>query len=342
MPNLTGTQALPPHVLQTMTKMLNHFERSMGVNTCHTRPKTNNTKQTGISLVELLVGVTIGLLVVLSGVGTLVLTKTTTGQVADSALLAQQGNNLLRQMTFFVRQAGAIEALPVDASADAVQQTFGLGNPSSNSVPVAIYGVEGTSGARDEITVWTQHRFRVTGGRVFENVLRDCVGNTSQSATTASGAKLPTSVTGLGTYAQPQMGTRFFWRAADSTRPNQLVCDTLWALPGGQTSATYSQRQPIADNVEDFQVRYLLQTNLGSTATGQWVDASRFNNSSSHADWLNVVAVELCIEVRGEIKHGSAVTGTYVNCRGATTSHADYQRSVLRQTVQLRNRMNNL
>lgn len=325
-----------------MTTILKHLRRAKEDTGRNSTSREYLARQTGISLVELLVGITVGLLVVLSGVGTLVLTKTTTGQVADSALLAQQGNNLLRQMAFFVRQTGAIEALPVDVSAGAAQQTFGLGNPSSNSLPLAIYGVEGASGAQDEITVWTQYRFRVNAGNVVEDVLRDCAGNTSQSATTASGAKLPATIAALGTYGQPQMGTRFFWRAANSTRPKQLVCDTLWALPGAQTSATYSQRQPIADNVEDFQVRYLLQTNLGGAATGQWVDASRFNNSSSHADWANVVAVELCLEIRGDIDHGAAVSGNFINCRGVNTSQASYQRTVLRQTIQLRNRMNNL
>ena len=95
--------------------------------------------------------------------------------------------------------------------------------------------------------------------------------------------------------------------------------------------------QPVADNIEDLQVLYLTEVGAGT----QWLNADAVTAIGATA-WNQVIAAEVCIQVRGDINHGSAMTGNFINCSNASTPHNAVYRVVVRQTVQLRNRMNNI
>lgn len=248
------------------------------------------TQQRGVSLIELMVGITIGMLVVLAATGTIVLNRVSSTTISDTASVAQQASLVMRQIGFAVRQAGAFEPVPADPTAAPASQVFhlaALGTPAPN----VLSGIDGPSGAADEFTAWFTNRGNA--------VTRDCLGNAA-----AVGANIP---------------NRFFLVGTD------LRCEGVAGNPP----------QPIARNVEDFQVRYLTQAGAG------WIWQTATQVAAAGA-WNNVVALEVCVQLRGDVNHGAALVGNYTNCAGVITPQSNFYRVALRQVFQLRNRMNNL
>lgn len=252
-------------------------------------------RQAGISLIELMVGLTIGLMVVMAGLGTVVLSRSSSATVSDQALLASRGNLALQQMAFFIRQAGAFEATARNSALPAAQQYFNLGDINSANAPAILTGLEASgpgTPAADEVTVQSEPR--------ANTVTRDCLGNTPSA----------------GTWVR----SRYFVQAEN------LMCQ------GDAANAA----QSVAENVEDFQVRYMVQTGTDQASLSQWVNATAVTN------WNNVTAVELCLQLRGDVGYGNQISGQFTNCAGTATNHDQFLRIVMRQTVQLRNRANNL
>lgn len=301
--------------------MPNQFHLPPGLRTAMSHPHVSPSRcstpcakslghQSGLSLIELMVGLIIGLMVVMAGMGTMVLSKSVGTTIASTSALTAQANNILRQLTFFTRQAGAVEARPTVPGNPDSEQVFQIGDLTDSSTPVIVTGqnAAGTgTPATDTITVWTEHR--------TNSVTRDCLG------------EAPSSEPALGTWN----GNTF------SVASGKLQCQTRWAAPTDQTTVAATNTQPIADNVEDFQIRYLRQD--PATLLTRWVDASSLTTT---AQWNEVIAVEFCLQIRGETDYGALMTGTYTDCAGASQNHSQFQRLVLRHTVQLRNRMNNL
>jgi Tfp pilus assembly protein PilW len=67
---------------------------------------TASKGEAGLSLVELLVGIAIGLMVVLAATGTLVLNRSSSNTISDTAAITAQASNALRQMAYLLRQTG--------------------------------------------------------------------------------------------------------------------------------------------------------------------------------------------------------------------------------------------
>lgn len=75
------------------------------------------SRQGGSSLVELLVGIAVGLMVVMAAIGTLVMARSTSRGVNDQLELQQQANMAIRIMSTMLRQTNTreIEAQPLNA-----------------------------------------------------------------------------------------------------------------------------------------------------------------------------------------------------------------------------------
>lgn len=252
--------------------------------------------QAGVSLLELMVGIAIGLMVVAAAMGTLALSKNTSSTVSDASVLTSQANNVLRAMSFYVRQAGVLEFRPTGAP-----NTYLLDDPPAGPIeplnPTEV--LRGTDGDRqntsDSLMVWVAHR--------ADGITRDCQGNTVPAA----GAL---------------MRNRFYIGGPNN---NELMC----------VGALNDTEQAMAGNVEDFQVQYLQENSAGTAV--KWVD------SPAVTDWKAVTAVDICLQIKGELKYPTEVLkGKYANCKNANVDHDGYMRAVVRQTIQLRNRSTNL
>lgn len=134
---------------------------------CQTRPfsvKQRRTSQHGVSLIELLVGITIGLLVVVAALGTLSFTQVSSTTVNDTVRLQQKATSAFRTMGFQARQAGGIEVVlhPTAPGVTLSESWTGVGGTLA-----AVGGVDGGPGVPDSLSF----SFEDNG------ITRDCLGN---------------------------------------------------------------------------------------------------------------------------------------------------------------------
>lgn len=190
--------------------------------------------QSGFSLVELMVGITVGLLVVLAAIGSLAFTQASSTVVVDSAGLQQKADAIFRNISYHVEQAGANN---VEPAGDPAKIIFSAGftgfNPAVTNLPgqiVSIHGEEGKSNAPDILRVSYQN----------DGNVRDCMGNRLNAVTV------------------PTFDNQF------SVNNGSLMC------LGADASVP---EQAIDVGVEDFQVTYGVQTFVGGAAQYQYFPA---------------------------------------------------------------------
>lgn len=136
------------------------------------RPRGSAPAQRGISLLELLVGIAVGLLVIAAALGTLIMSRAASATVSDAAQLQQQASYALRVIGLQLRRAGAL-----DPSYDQDRQLFAFENDYTglSGNQAAVSGSEGASGATDTLVVSTARADMLTQ--------RDCLGEGGESGT---------------------------------------------------------------------------------------------------------------------------------------------------------------
>lgn len=184
--------------------------------------------QSGVSLLETMVGLTIGLLVSMAALSTLMVTRQSSSTISENYRLATAGNTTLRLIAYTIRQAGAVE----------IDQSGGVNTPvmfgdSNNRAVNGDQLVSGTEGGvnPDGLTVSYQHR--------ADGVTRDCLG-----ATPAAGA--PIRIDNTFSVTQVEL------RCAGSVNPG---------APQALIGDNGRPNEDIA--VEDFQVWYWMQNAAG-------------------------------------------------------------------------------
>lgn len=119
----------------------------------------------GASLVEMLVGLTIGLMVIAGAFITLQISHINSTSVSDLSQLQQQGSYALRSIGMQIRQAGSLEmALDTDSGLYSFNDAPGSAAPSS-----AISGTDGIGSSADAVSVSHQPASKASQGR-------DCLG----------------------------------------------------------------------------------------------------------------------------------------------------------------------
>jgi type IV pilus assembly protein PilW len=114
------------------------------------RPTPRRGRARGLSLLELLAGLVVGMLVVMSALGTLLLSRAAAGTVADLSQLQQQGAYALHVIGLQLRQAGAVEILRNDATG---LHVFGPSRAQAAGTDFAVFGVDGKGAAPDKVSV---------------------------------------------------------------------------------------------------------------------------------------------------------------------------------------------
>lgn len=150
-----------------------------------------------------------------------------------------------------------------------------------------------------------------------DGVLVSYIGDEVSTWATADGYASDCLGQGVGPAGgQPTIVNRYYARVSASTGEPELYCEGN-GRPG--------VGQPLVEGVERLRLRY------GLGGAGQWVDAA----SMPARMWAEVVAVEICVQVRG------AATGRvtrYIDCDGHALDAADTRsRLVLHRYVAVRN-----
>ncbi|TXT40105.1 MAG: type IV pilus assembly protein PilW [Comamonadaceae bacterium] len=270
-----------------------------------TRPVTKNRSraklQRGFSVVELMVGLTIGLFIVLAAISSLVFTKATSSVVDDGARLQQKADAIFRNIGYHISQAGAIDLIPADELGKVMfsGNYLGFSNPAGNFFN--IFGTEGANNAPDTLGISYEKTLDPNSpADRTQTVSRDCLGN---------------QPTGL----QADVDNLF----SLDTSTNDLMC---------LGAAANTPAQSIANGVEDFQVLYGVQTGVPGLENYQYFTASAVTN------WANIQAVRVCIQVIGE-SNGNPRLSTLrlTGCRGQTLTNDNHLRRIFTRTFSLRN-----
>ncbi|PAT42316.1 PilW family protein [Vandammella animalimorsus] len=274
-------------------------------------PKTRNSshrvagleRQNGVTLVELMVGIVIGMLVVAVAVAAVLASRGATTTVSEAAQLQQQASYAFRVLGQQIRQAGSLE-LNLDSEGNQ-----GTSNALSANSKVAflvdysqwgeiVNGVDTPNNTQFALGVGYQNYAERLVDNSIVSQFRDCLG----AGGAAAGA------------VPPRVINQF------SVRNGSLVC-----------SGIAGQAQDIIRNVADFQVRYYVQ---GGAATGNptimRVQASGVTN------WADVVAVEVCLDMVGSNTVGVPATSQYRNCQDVNAPYNNRIHHVYRNVFQLR------
>ncbi len=249
--------------------------------------KVSLIAQGGATLIELMVGITIGLLTITVALGALMVSRGVSGTVSDASQLQQQAAYAFRVFGQQLRQAGSLRlnlasqkqpTAAIDTADPVAFETKATDfDPSVN-----------TLSGKDSPTA---SEFKLTTG------YRNYTESLNSSATDASQFR---NCLGQLDAAKPTLVQSQF---ALNTTTNELVC-----------AGSDGTRQAIIQNVADFQVRYLVQTDA---VTGdpkvQYVNATTVG-----ADWTRVFGIEVCLSLFGTERIDLPAGSSYKQCDGTT------------------------
>lgn len=295
--------------------------------------------QRGVTLIELMVSMAIGLALV----GALVLTYLGNAQSTRTSMaltqMSEDGQAALALMTQQLRQADYNPRLPAPAGVRDLQ-TGGFGffacDAGFQSVSAAFASLQcntGTGPAAMAVT-YVADRFNTVPTAATPPGPTDCVGNGVPSITDAAGA-----------YYVVQ--NRFYVDGGN------LMC------AGNGATSPFSGAQPFVENIDDLVVNfgvaaplppvggvagYMTAAQLGPIAgsSGVFNDAD-FMALAPAARWGRVLSVRVCVVMRSAVAVVPALESApqhYVDCRGKKIRTVDgVLRRAFAATVLLRNRV---
>lgn len=246
--------------------------------------------QRGVTLIELMVGIAIGMLVVAVAMGALMVSRGVSGTVSDASGIQQQAAYAMRVIGLQVRQAGSLylNPNPTNAASD-----------NNLMAPVAFEATAPASGT----------------GNSFDAVTDTLNGTVNPISLTVGYRRYKESVH-TDAAEQALMRNCVAWPKNDSA--DQRV-ESVFQLNGTELrcSGNGAAAQPIVQNVANFQVRYLLQDNteLGNTKI-QYVEADSVDS------WGKVQAVEVCLVLYGMESIDMPSGTNYTDCNGTAVDMA--------------------
>jgi type IV pilus assembly protein PilW len=239
--------------------------------------------QQGVTLLELLIGITIGLLVVAVATSALMVSRGVSGTVSDASIIQQQAAYAMRVIGLQLRQAGSLYLNPnptgITSEKNYMQpvafeaQAINLTEPTESFDP-AKNTISATTNSL--LTGFSRYKDQVYGSATETSLMRNCLGGPKDESTSFI----------------IQSEFKF-----DDTKL-ELRCN-------GNSAG----EQPILQNVAEFQWRYLVQdipvTNPGA-ATIQYT-------STAPTDLNKIQAIEVCLVLFGaetiDMPAGSKYTG---------------------------------
>lgn len=270
-------------------------------------PRHWRQRQHGVTLIELMVGITIGLLTIAVAMGALMVSRGVSGTVTDASHMQQQASYAFRVLGQQLRQAGSMQ-LDLAVNKGAGEAIFAedmvafTPNPKIYSanfnvapdIP-AVLGNDNPVNSEYKLTLAYQNYQEANfPAGVNLSFFRDCLG--------AGGN--PPSPPANPSVVPPIIQSKFVLDKAE----NELHCAGLNDKP-----------QPIIKNVADFQVRYLIQSSDTATAglpTIQYVNAAGVPDYAeiSGQDWGTVFGVEVCLVLYGDERVDMPDNSTYTGC----------------------------
>jgi type IV pilus assembly protein PilW len=265
--------------------------------------------QRGVTLTELLVGITIGLLTIAVAMGALMVSRGVSGTVSDATEIQQQASYAFRIIGLQLRQAGSLKLklsatkIEGDPTPPLVGEPVAFETDFSDGVSTFTLAADTLSG----IDTPSATEYKLTTG--YRNYLDPLY-------TSATPASLQRNC--LGGQGLTALMISEFVLFVDPTDPSrrELRC---------RANRDNTQLQPIVRNVANFQVRYLVQSAAGTGSPNlRYVNAAAVGAPGAPG-WAQVFAVEVCLVLYGnesiDIPAPTVADprqGTYTDCDGVT------------------------
>jgi len=274
------------------------------------RPKSSAPwrAQRGVTLIELMVGITIGLLVVAVALAALMVSRGISGTVSDASDIQQQSAYALRLLGSQLRQTGSLRlgtsTTPLDTDpmvklAFSIKDGTDAGDPyyldatTATGQAALLNGTEGGGTSPDTLTVgFARDQVSVFTSANPVTMAVNCIGGPADIAANAARAVVQSAF------------------SVDSDA--ELQCSGNVAAP-----------QPVIQNVANFQVRYLVQNTAGlGSPQIQYANATEVPSVSSRG-WAAVRGVEVCLVLYGKEIIDMPANSHYTDCDGATVYMTD-------------------
>jgi len=250
--------------------------------------------QRGISLMELMVGVVIGLLVVAVAMGTLMVSRQVGGAVSDSSNIQQQAAYAMHVIGQQIRHANLVRLVPYP-------DLLGIEDDEIKDDPMSSVILVNESIRRRNSESWSlsnslkevEHN-GLTGPRmVFINADDLDIDRNIWTANC------------LGDSPRGAVYSHFI------LKDNNLTCASSYS--GKPESNDY---QPVLQNVADFKIWYLIH----DSSEGEGKQKIKYANASevNGADegWENIQGVEICLTLFGKERTVIPEGATYQSCTG--------------------------
>lgn len=311
------------------------------------KPRRSVTRQAGVSLVELMVAMTIGLFL-MGAVGIIYVNTSTTSRASSLESQMNEDASL------------ALEVLQQQIRLAGYSTISNTGTRNFNGVAVrGCDGGFGTAGANNGATV-TFGLLDCDGGtgpdalavRYEATVLNSQTANDSGTPPTLrpdncshNGIQPWIAGAAEGSAANISLADNRYYIANDVNNVPALFCRGRDGSAGGGFSAATA----LIPNIEDMQIRYGITNSFGATGTTvptqvtAYVDASDGNLGAVAANWSRVTALRICLLARSAtpVPTGSntfANVGQYRDCNGTLQNPTDrFMRRAYVTTIQLRN-----
>lgn len=273
--------------------------------------------QSGLSLIELMIAMTMGLMITISLGYILIGSQSTYRSQSSSAGVQDTGRMAMEFIGRNLRAAGRIEIIPL-AGDDRVTLP-GAAVPISGLNNTVTVNAGGATRTVDTLTV--QYQLSNLNGVD----VADCNGSSGSTLALAS-------LTPISGIALPVCGPDGNEECKYGTVSNTIRLDTtgmeLECLGNGSDTA-----QPFAEGVEDMQFLYGLDTS-GDDAVDSWQAAVPGNLAQ-------IVAVQVCIMVRSQNTGAVNTPQTLRDCSGTSFTAGDTRlRRTFTSVFTLRNRVN--
>lgn len=262
---------------------------------CKAQRYPKKWRQRGVSLIELMVGITIGLIIVAVTGAALMVSRGLSGSTSDANLIQQQAGLVFRTIGVQLRQAGSL---------------FLNINPKNNiNTDIDFYALPVAFEARAVSSV---------PARSFDPLI-DSIGGTDQALNLGYRRYLEPIFTVNSTVPLMQSLSHDCLGGPQEIPANNnfMRLDSRFALNGTDLvcTSTAGNTQPIASNVANFRIRYLLQNNALSGAPSiQYANAT-----VASAAWSKVIGAEVCMVLFGNENMNLPTNSSYTDCDGTTT-----------------------
>lgn len=295
--------------------------------------------QRGVSLIELMISVTLGV-VILGAILAVFSSTSSTGRQSEAAnRMSEDAAVAMNYMTGYIRMAGFSLPLYNTKSTPVTSGTASFELPDRNLMGSGVIGCDNGFSNPTASPTLALTCASGTGTAAISVRFQGDSSNTSPDASGNPSDCLSQGVTSLtpsdtpGAPAYKMVESRFYIKTGTNSGVPELYC-------GGNGGASGYAAQPIMQYVEDLEFTYGVAELPKSLTPSRYMTAAQvlaFSPTQIDGAWSRVVSVKICIVMRSEMPDQNA-PASYVDCAGNVVASSRYLRRAFRSVVSLRNR----